>query len=1188
MSRINSLVNHAKALGMTSLAITDHGSMYGAIDFYKAAKSSNINPIIGVEGYVAHSSRMIKNTSERSPFHVTLLAQNNVGYQNLIKLVSKAHIQGFYYRPRVDRELLAELSEGIIVLSGCPSGELSRSISNGNLSEAINTASWYKEVFKDRYFIEMMRHGDVPELPKINDGLLEISKDLEIPVVATNDSHYTLKTDAHLHDVLLCIQTSSTVDDVNRMKFGEDTYYLRSHEEMSKLFSDIPEAISNTELIAEMCDLNIDFNQLRLPQFKLPSNVSADDYLATLCWQGLQERFPAPTPAMKQRLEYELEVIKNTQFANYFLVVWDIARFVKQNDIMLAVRGSAAASLALYCLYVTNIEPIKYELVFERFLNNERKEMPDIDMDFQDDRREEVINYVVSKYGQDHVAQIITFGTMGARASIRDVGRALGMPYSEVDKVAKLIPTKLNITLESSLKESEEMNEIYNADSTTKKLIDTAKGLEGLTRHTSTHAAGVVISEDPLDEIIPLQLSTKSTDESATMTQFSMDPIAEMGLLKMDFLGLSNLTILDKTRRLINSLHHKSMSLSDISLEDKTTFDLLSRGETVGVFQMEGSGMTRYLKELKPTSVEDVSAMIALYRPGPMEHITTFIDAKHGRKKVEYLHPSLEKILKETYGVIVYQDQVLNIFRTFAGYSFGEADIVRKAMGKKIPEIMAQEKDNFINGANNLGYPQNLAIQLYNLTEPFAGYAFNKAHSVSYGLISYWTAYFKANYPVEYMTSLLNVYSGNSDKIHTSIEECRRLSIPVLPPDLNKSFVDFSIESTESNVPSIRWGLGSLMNVSQTTIKPLIENRTKLNPPIFRSIEHLCKSAELAVLNRKMLESLIKSGSLDSFGDRSGLMSVIDRIIALSQSESQMRNSMQTSMFDAMQEGNSDNLASINVPAESTSESQKDIWEQESLGVNLSNNKLFDVLEYCEGGKTITGRHGINFDMTGQKIEIAGIISNVMNRVTKSNQNFCITTLQMSGGSIELFVWENILQDTKNLWKENKAIIIEGNVRARNDELSISVTTANEIVFDSTSKENHSNGSVPIPIPISQNHKPQNDQNSLVPKVKDPTIEVPSTTLENQIFDDHNPKQILLNLKEPLILKNNKHLLQDIARLMMDFPGNDSVIIEVVSEESIYKLDWPPMKVTASEDLITSINTLLGDAGNASTQYIML
>ncbi|MBH59426.1 MAG: DNA polymerase III subunit alpha, partial [Thaumarchaeota archaeon] len=1059
MSRIDSLVNHASNLGMKSLAITDHGSMYGAIDFYKAAKASNINPIIGVEGYVAHSSRLIKNNTERSPFHITLLAQNDVGYQNLIKLVSKAHTEGFYYRPRVDRELLAKYSEGIIVLSGCPSGELSRNISNGNLSKSLEIASWYKEVFKERYFIEIMRHGDVPELPEINDGLINISKDLKVPIVATNDSHYTLKTEAHLHDVLLCIQTSSTVDDTNRMKFGEDTYYLRSHEEMSKLFSDLPEAISNTELVAEMCELNIDFNQLRLPQYKLPSNITADDYLSNLCWQGLQERLPRADSELKQRLEYELEVIKNTQFANYFLVVWDIARFVKQNDIMLAVRGSAAASLALYCLYVTNIEPVQYELVFERFLNNERKEMPDIDMDFQDDRREEVINYVVSKYGQDHVAQIITFGTMGARASIRDVGRALGMSYGDVDRVAKLVPTKLNITLESSLDESEEMNEIYNADATTKKLIDTAKGLEGLTRHTSTHAAGVVISENPLDEIIPLQLSTKGTDESATMTQFSMDPIAEMGLLKMDFLGLSNLTILDKTRRLINSLHNKSLSLNDISLKDQPTFELLSRGETVGVFQMEGSGMTRYLKELKPTSIEDVSAMIALYRPGPMEHITTFIDAKHGRKKVQYLHPSLEKILKETYGVIVYQDQVLNIFRTFAGYSFGEADIVRKAMGKKIPEIMAQEKDNFINGANTLGYPQDLATQLYNLTEPFAGYAFNKAHSVSYGLISYWTAYFKANYPVEYMTSLLNVYSGNNDKIHTAIEECRRLSIPVLPPDLNNSFVDFSIESTESNAPAIRWGLGSLMNVSHSSIKPLVESRSKLNPPIFQSIEHLCESTESTGLSRKILESLIKSGSLDSFGDRSALLSVIDRIISLSQSESQMRNSMQTSMFEAMQEGNSENLASINIPIDSTSDTQKDTWEQESLGVNLSNNKLFDVLEYCEGGRTITGRYGINFDMAGQKIEAAGIISSVTHRVTRSNQTFCISTLQMSGGTIELFVWENVLQNTKEVWKENNAIIVEGNVRVRNDELSISITSANEINFNSAQKLKPANGS---------------------------------------------------------------------------------------------------------------------------------
>ena len=695
LSRIRPLVQRAGELGMESLAITDHGGMYGAIDFYRAAREAGIKPIIGCEMYVAPDSRYDRNPADKSPYHMTVLAKDATGYKNLIKLVTRSHLEGFYYKPRVDRELLQERHEGLVVLSGCPSGEVPRLIAQGRMDEAKASALWYKELFDD-YYLEVMHHGGVPELDAINSGLVELHRELEIPVVATNDSHYVLREDAPLQDILICIHTNTNIKDPNRLRMEEDSYYPKSPGEMESLYGDLPEALTNTERIAEMCNLELDFSRLRLPEYAIPDGISADEYLEKLSREGLERRVGTVSADDLERLAYELEVIRQTQFANYFLVVWDIARFVRENDILLAVRGSAAASLVLYCLGVTDVNPLEYGLVFERFLHVERKELPDVDMDFQDDRREEVLNYVVSKYGRDHVAQIITFGTLGARASIRDVGRALAMPYAEVDRIARLVPLRLRVTLDAALDENPELRDIYDADEEVRRLVDTAKSVEGLVRHSSTHAAGVVISEEPLEEVVPLQDSNRDDDQGAVMTQFTMDPIAALGLLKLDFLGLSNLTILARTRDLIANTQGLQISLAEIPLDDAATFDLLSRGETVGVFQMEGAGMTRYIKELKPSSLGDVAAMIALYRPGPMEHIGTFIDAKFGRTEPSYPDPAFEKILEETYGVAVYQEQVLHMVRTFAGYSLGEADNVRKAMGKKIPEIIKDNSSNVI------------------------------------------------------------------------------------------------------------------------------------------------------------------------------------------------------------------------------------------------------------------------------------------------------------------------------------------------------------------------------------------------------------------------------------------------------------------------------------------------------------
>ena len=1052
LSRIEDLVVRNKQLGMDSLAITDHGGMYGAIDFYQIAKKHGVKPIIGCEMYVAPDSRHERSSNNKSPYHMTVLSQDERGYDNLVKLVSKSNLEGFYYKPRIDREILEQHSEGLIVLSGCPSGEIPRAITQGNMEKARDAAAWYKELLDGRYFLELMSHGDVPELPQINQGLMELHRQLDIPVVATNDSHYTEKEHASLQDILICVHTNTNVEDERRLRMAEDSYYLRSPQEMAALWAEVPDAIANTQRIAEMCDLKLDFSRMRLPEYPVPNGITADEYLAQICYEELTKRIPNAGETERARLAYELDVIRQTQFPDYFLVVWDIAKFVHERDIFFAVRGSAAASLVLYCLGVTDVNPLPYSLVFERFLNVERKEMPDIDMDFQDDRRGEVINYVVDKYGREHVAQIITFGTFGAKAAIRDVGRALAMPYGDVDRVARLVPNRLNITLKDALEQNPEMKEIYDADEGVAKLVDTAMGLEGMTRHTSTHAAAVVISQEPLDDIVPLQRPTRSTDDGAgvAMTQYAMDPCAELGLLKMDFLGLANLSILARARDLIAETQGYHFGLTEIPLDDGNTFDLLSRGDTVGVFQLEGAGMTRYIKELKPSALSDVAAMIALYRPGPMEHISTFIDSKHGRVAPHYPHPALRDILEETYGVIVYQDQVLQIARTFAGYSLGQADIVRKAMGKKIPEIMAEEKQNFLEGALAQGYTQQMAEQIFALIEPFAGYAFNKAHSVSYGLISYWTAYLKANFPAEYMVALLNSYKDNTDRLAGAVAECRRMDIPVLPPSINRSETDFAIDSSEEDGKAIRFGLSAIKNVGESAVAPLVQERKENGG--FRSIEHLCQNADLGGVGKKALESLIRAGALDDFGDRSGMLEVIDRVISLAQSEAHLRNSQQTSMFDMMGDSMPAELASIDIPNMNTSDAEKGQWEQELLGVSTSNNALLDLLARSREANEIVMLKDLQDDMVGKRVKVTGMVSDVTRRYTRDQKPFAIATLFLMDGSLEVFIWDEKLQETDVLWEEGKLVAVTGNVRQRDDELSLSCMEVREVVLSANSE----------------------------------------------------------------------------------------------------------------------------------------
>jgi DNA polymerase III subunit alpha len=1034
MCRIPQLVKRVKELGMNSVAITDHGSMYGAIDFYQEAKNAGIKPIIGCELYVALNDRTGRSSVDKSSYHVVLLAKNQMGYRNLMQLTSKAHLEGFYYKPKIDHSLMEQHHEGLIALSACLSGEVPSLILQNRLSEAREIAQWYKKTFGD-FYLEIQRNP-IPELEKINRELIIMGRELEIPLVATNDTHYIFKEDAATHDILLCIGTNSTVKDEKRMKISGDFIYLKTPQEMADAYLDIPDAIENTQRIADMCDLKLDFSRLHLPEIELPPGRNAQQYLSDLCREGFKKYYPDPSPEVVQRLDYELDVIEKTQFANYFLVVWDMLSYARRKGILVGVRGSAAASIVLHCLGITAVDPIEHKLVFERFLNIERKEMPDIDSDFEDYRRQEVIDYVTHKYGADHVAQIITFGTLGARAAIRDVGRALGMTYGDVDRVARLIPFGVGMTLDRALEENAELKEIYQADSIIRKLVDTARKVEGISRHASTHAAGVVISKDPLTLHVPLQQVARSEGSGQVMTQYSMDNIAKIGLLKMDFLGLSNLTILAKARDIITSTRGIEFDLYKLPMDDAKTFNLLSAGETTGVFQLESAGMRRYIKDLKPTCFSDISAMVALYRPGPMEHIPKFIRSKHGDEAITYPHPALEKILEETYGVIVYQDQVLFIVREFAGYSLGQADIFRKAMGKKIVEVMLKEKTNFINGAKKLGYTEEIANTIFSLIEPFAGYAFNKAHSVSYALIAYQTAYLKANYPSEYMSAFLAGNSDDMEKMGTAIAECRRLGIAVRPPDINLSEVSFSLEdSGNKEKPAIRFGMAAIKNVGPGAIEPLLVERKKKGP--FKSIEDLCRRLDAQTANRRVIESLIRAGALDKLGSRGILFNNVERILSLAQAEQKMRNTGQSTMFDLFGQSAAVPMAALELTGDDVSPKEKLVWEKELMGVYLSEHPFAQYVKFIDADNT-TLPSQINAELDGQPITLVGMVDSVRQlTTTRDHKSFCSAMICDDVANIEVMVWNRVYEGTKDLWVEGNFLRIEGKVKVKEDRLQV-------------------------------------------------------------------------------------------------------------------------------------------------------
>lgn len=1074
-SDIKKLVKRVKELGMDSCAITDHGNMYGVIDFYRACKEEGLRPVIGCEVYMAPGSRLSKiHGVDNKTSHLILLAKNQIGYKNLIYLVSMGYIEGFYYKPRIDMELFAEHCDGLIILSACLAGEIPKMLLADDYEGAKNAALKYISlVGKENYFIEIQDHG-LPEQKQIIPLLIKLARELGVGVAATNDAHYINKSDAKYQDVLMCIQMDKTLDDPNRMKFETDEFYIKSANEMSELFSYIPEAIENTQKIASMCNVEFDFESRHLPAFDVPNGMDAFDFLKNLCTQGLHKRYQNVTPELEERLDYELNVINNMGFVDYFLIVWNFIHFARNNDVIVGPgRGSAAGSLVSYCLEITSIDPIKYTLIFERFLNPERITMPDIDIDFAPEGRQKVIDYVVSKYGENNVAQIVTFGTMKAKLAIRDVGRTLNMPYADVDAVAKLVPNDLNITIDKALQISSELKALYDSDSKVQELIDTSRALEGLPRHTSTHAAAVVITSEPLINYIPLTINK----DNFVTTQFTKDTVESLGLLKMDFLGLRNLTVIKNAINIIQKTRGIKIDLDNIDYNKKEVFELISSGNTDGVFQMESAGMQAFMQELKPDSLEDIIAGIALYRPGPMEQIPRYIYNKNHPDKIIYKHPLLEQTLNVTYGCMVYQEQVLEIVRNLAGYSLGKADSMRRTISKKKAQAMEIERKNFIYGSDDgeipgcikLGIDEKTAIAIFDEINDFANYAFNKSHAAAYAFVTYQTAYLKTLYPVEYMASLISSID-DTDKINHYIENCKEMNIKRLPPDVNKSFDNFSVEKN-----GIRFGLSAVKNVGRTIIQRIVEEREKHG--IYKSFSDFLDRTVGFDMNRRALEGLIFCGAFDSMGiKRSQLLNVYERALEGVSKNAHNNVAGQLSLFDIADEP--EEMEFPDIPELDKKTLLK--YEKQSIGMYFSGHP---IEEYTQQIKKITNYNigdilnSVRKDENGiyvhidsslndnTSIIICALVSSRKNKTTRSNSQMAFLDIEDTYGNIECIVFPKILQTYSSIINEDSILCIHGRLSFREDEPPKLIAESIESIESAIDKSNISQNTVPkIPI----------------------------------------------------------------------------------------------------------------------------
>lgn len=1031
-TRIELLPKRVKELNMNAVALTDHGNMYGAIAFYKACKMEGIKPIMGSEVYISEKDLAIKDKTNKR-YHLILLAENNIGYKNLMKIVSIGYVDGYYYKPRVDLEVLKKYHDGIIATSACLGGEVQKHLLNRNFDEAKKAALRYRDIFgENNFFLELQDHG-INEQYRVNRELIKLSKETGIELVATNDVHYLNKEDAKSHDVLLCIQTGTVVNDPNRMKFPTDEFYLKSKEEMISLFPDNLDAIENTQKIADRCNVEIKFHDLHLPHFEVPDGFTNESYLRYISLEGLKEKYDIITDEIKDRYEYEFETIKNMGYVDYFLIVWDFIKYARDNKIEVGPgRGSAAGSIISYALSIIDVDPLKFDLLFERFLNRERVSMPDIDIDFCYERREEVINYVTKKYGKDHVAQIVTFGTMAARNAIRDVGRALDISYSRVDYIAKQVPQALNMTLERALEISETFREIYESDEEARNLIDIAKSVEGLPRHTSTHAAGVVISKDELTEYVPL-----TRNEDIIATEFNMIELEELGLLKMDFLGLRTLTVIRDAINLVKENRGVDISFDNMTYDDPKVLKLFEKAETLGVFQFESSGMRLFLKELKPDAFEDLVAANALFRPGPMKQIPKFIESKHDKSKISYLHPKLEPILKNTYGCIVYQEQVMQIVQQIGGYSLGRADIVRRAISKKKMIVMEEERQNFIygnanenvRGAINNGVDEETANKIYDLIIDFADYAFNKSHSVAYSVVAYRTAFLKRYYTREFMAAQISTYTGDIKQVSLYIEEIKRLGIELLPPDVNYSFNKFTVENDK-----IRFGLKAVKGIGDSFIDSLVKTRKKGGK--FKNITDFITRMvreNSQVVNKRAIEALIRCGAMDNFnGNRAQFLAIYEKILVSSSTNVKNNVLGQFSIFD--QDNVNEYLPSI----KDFSQKNKLEMEKEVIGIYVSGHPLDpykDVLEKNTNMNTnkIFEMYRENKDFN-MNVEIAGLIKKIKTMVTKNNKLMAFAELEDFYGTLELVIFPNVYKNAMSFLDGEFVCVISGHISSSDVE----------------------------------------------------------------------------------------------------------------------------------------------------------
>ncbi len=1035
--RIKDLITRTKELGMDSVAITDHGSMFGVIQFYKEAKKQKIKPILGSEVYTAINKYTEKETKDKSQYHLVLLAENNLGYQNLMKIVSEGYVNGFYYKPRVDKDILRKYSEGIIALSACLGGEVQQFLLDNNYEKAKEVALEHREIFgEDNFFLEVQDHG-IQDQKQVNEQLIRLSKETGIPLVATNDVHYLKKDDAIVHDVLLCIQTGKTVDEEDRMKFPSNQFYLKSPEEMYSIFDSLDEALENTAWIGERCNVDLDFSTLHLPEYKLPDGYTNESYLRELTIEGLNSRYDEITDEIKERFEYEFQTIVGMGYIDYFLIVWDFIKYAKENDIMVGPgRGSAAGSIISYGLGIIDIDPLEYGLLFERFLNPERVSMPDIDIDFCYERREEVIQYVINKYGADKVAQIVTFGTMAARGAIRDVGRATNIPYGEVDFIAKQIPTEIGMTIEKALEVNSTLRDEYENNNQIASLIDYAIKVEGLPRHTSTHAAGVVISKEPITNYVPLLRNGE-----AISTQFNMIELEELGLLKMDFLGLRTLTVIRDAVDLVEKNHRVKVDFNEIDFEDSNIFQMFAKAETLGIFQFESPGMRAFLKELKPNVFENLIAANSLFRPGPMNQIPTFVECKHDPSKIRYIHPKLENILDVTYGCIVYQEQVMQIVRDIGGYSMGRADLVRRAMGKKKMDVMEEERKNFIHGqvdhngeviiagAIRNGVDEKSANKIYDLMIDFANYAFNKSHSAAYAVIAYRTAWLKYYYPVEFMAAQISSVMNSTNTVSLYIQECKRLKIEVLPPDINESSHKFTVSDGK-----IRFGLTAVKNVGENLISAIVKARENGGFTSFTDLVERIEKVDSASMNKRAMESLIRCGAMDSLGaNRAQLLAIFEKTIDGIHADRKRNIQGQASIFDTLDMlKNKDNLPDLKeFPQKILLNMEKEIlgiyvsghplapYEGELKKVsNISTSEIFAELEEASTE--------VQAVKDGQRVKIGGIVVEKKNKITKNNHMMAFITLEDFFGTIECIVFPKTYSNYNRILDENDLVVIEG------------------------------------------------------------------------------------------------------------------------------------------------------------------